>query len=199
MQQPTPTPQKSHTGLIIGLSIGGVVLFSVLIFFVVFLFAFNTDRNWSLGVGKQQSNSSLGGLSDAVASELQDYVIDTDVRNANTSGTPFGHTVDIRVLIPRSHADKANHKAIVTAVAKAIASTKKDDSYRLWINSDINPNITGGDGSEDQPLTTAKDVSSSGIYPTIVADLQDEFQLSKTSRTDLILKLRDAQRIASEE
>src|SRR5690349_4594749 len=89
---------KRPKALAIGASIAGFLLI-IGIGAVAFITLATGSHNWDLGLAPQKSSDELAKVQKAVDTVTNEAILDTHVENANTSGTPFGHSVRVSVLV----------------------------------------------------------------------------------------------------
>lgn len=131
---PIVTPRKTKKTLVIVL---GCIVGSVLIIGVAtVLVRAVTGQNWALGVGPQQSDSKLDTVKNAVMANSA--VVDVYVKNANTSGTPFGHSIDVVVVFDETLVDPQDKRAVgdfADDIQAAIVGARVADAYTLFVTA----------------------------------------------------------------
>lgn len=153
------TTVKKSKATIIGLSIAGALLLIGVVAVVVGATKSGGAHNWDLGLAPQKSDADIAKVQKAVESVESDAVLDIYVSNANTSGTPFGHSIRINVLadtdlLPAT--DEAAINALATDITRAVQAAGVKDTYDLTIGLDVNSRATSGSGTSEEPAESAK-------------------------------------------
>lgn len=146
--------KRTIAGIIIMASLG------VLLFFLVtgFLVKGLVTHDWALGFAPQQGSDNIQKIDDALAGIASDAIIDTGVENANTSGTPFGHSMRISVLYDPAKLSEGETEATLTSdIIDAVIGTGVKDSYTLFLAPTTNPRYKNTDGTEEAALTSVDD------------------------------------------
>ncbi len=129
---PTPPPaQPKQSAKKIGMIVGGILLLGVLM--VWGIVSVVSGRDWALGVGSQQSAAKLDTVQRAVSATSD--VLFVNVRNANTSGTPFGHSIRVTVFFDEAKVapdDEVAVRRLTRAAEDAIYRTKVADEYTVF-------------------------------------------------------------------
>lgn len=131
---------------------------------------FSGDRDPALGLGKQSSQATLNEVSDAVKASNNNAIIDVMVKNANTSGTPFGHSIRVNVLVDMDKIagdESVGQDLIKQQVIDAIRNTEIKDTFLVRVGPSVDPRIISGDGSAEQPLTSAERLARPFVNETI--------------------------------
>lgn len=129
---PTPTPaQPKQSSKKIGMIVGGaLLLFALMVWGVASLV---TGRDWALGLGSQQSTAKLTKVQRAI--ETAPDVLAVSVKNGNTSGTPFGHSIRVLVYFDEAKVSSADEDALrqfTNAVERTIYNAKVSDEYTVF-------------------------------------------------------------------
>jgi len=151
--------------LIIGLAVSFLLI--VIVGFVAVLIRTDTlQRNWNLGLGKQQSSTTIEEVKRAVDSVQHEAILETYVANANTTGNPFGHSIRINILLDDGLI-KETDTAVITAlgedVTNAVKSAGIKDTYDLYMAVDDN-NAVGLDTSSEYPATAKRLPGGNYVY-----------------------------------
>lgn len=149
------------------ISLVAAFLLIVGIGFVAVLIRSDTlQRNWNLGLGKQQSSVRIEEVQRTVDSVEHDAILDTHVANANTTGTPFGHSIRINILLDDGivkETDTTTINTIAQDVKKAVQALGIKDTYDLYMAVDDN-NALGIDTSSEYPANAKRLPGGQYVY-----------------------------------
>jgi len=172
MTEKTPKAQQSKAHMSRATKIGLGVVVAILGVFTAFgvagLFNDSGNHNWGLGLAPQKKDEDIQKVQKAVESVPGDAIIAVSAKNANSSGTPFGHSITVRVLLDSAVvSDTEGIDAVEADIRAAIVEAGVKDSYTLIMGLNVDPGITSGIGSKETPATTA-DHAGYGTYSRFV-------------------------------
>jgi len=151
---------------------GSILAAGVVITGAAVLAANLSGHNWSLGLAGQKSDEDITKVQQSLEAIDNEAVLDVYVKNANTSGTPFGHSIAVRVLVDTEMVPETEDMdAVETAVRSAIASAGVKDTFDILLGVTTEANVISGQGSAEQPITSARDVS----YGAMSRDFQIKY------------------------
>ena len=119
-------------------------------------------HDWGNGLAPQRPASEIASIESAVETAVPNDALDIEVRNTNSSGTPFGHSISVQVLLNHENAEQYNVKQIGGDIVSAIKQNGLKDEYYVVIGYDVIEGAVSGRGTAGEPLTNAQQV---GINP----------------------------------
>lgn len=188
---PTPMTKKNKTLIIAITSISVVVFIGIVALAITIGSLISGNHDWNQGFAPQNSQADISAIKTAISATKADNILDFNVKNTNTSGTPFGHTISVYVLLDASQTNLTYRDAFVSVV-KGINNAGIQETYNIAQGFNIDKAIKSGPGSPSEPVT---DVQSLNFYAQSTS-VQKEFNLPK-SDTFVTLTWEQVQRIAS--
>lgn len=136
-----------------------VFLFIIIAIAVMLAIQGLRGHDWSNGLAPQKSAEEIATIQSAVDSVKNDAVLDTLVRNSNTTGQPFGHSISVSILVDADKLSFRNEDDAVVygkVVIEAIRKTGISDVYDVRIGPDVKPGAISGRGTAEEPITEAR-------------------------------------------
>lgn len=127
---PTPAQPKQSSKKIVAIIGGALLLFALMVWGVASLV---TGRDWALGLGSQQSTANLSKVQRAIESASD--VLAVSVKNGNTSGTPFGHSIRVVVYFDEANVSSTDEEALLrftNTVENTIYGARVSDEYTVF-------------------------------------------------------------------
>ena len=151
--------------LIIGASILlGLGLLTLFIVAATSLASSYKDHDWGNGLAPQRPTEEVASIKTAVESAVPDDTMDINVSNTNSSGTPFGHSMNVQVLLNHNNAEQYDTKQIGRDIIDAIKANGLKDKYYIVIGYDVDESIISGRGTAEEPLTSAKQIGIAPVF-----------------------------------
>lgn len=164
-QTPAPAPKANKKVVVWVIVVVAIPLLLLALLVTTLVSKGLSGHNWDLGFAQQQSADELAKVKSSINATENDAIIDVVVKNANTSGTPFGHSVRVNVLVDSEKLnvkDDIEVEALINQVTNAIKTSGVSDTFFVSIGLNINAMAVSGQGTPENPVTSAERMS--GAY-----------------------------------